>query len=248
MKLLLVNPNTTQAVTDAVLLAARAVARPGTTLKAVTGRFGPVVIGSRAENALAAHGALQLVAEHSGDCDAVVLAVSLDTGLWACRELLHVPVIGMTEAGLLMGCNVATRIGIVTYGRRMGPLYRELAGGYGLASRVAGMATLDVTPQQTFSDPQQVHDAALAAARQLVERDGAEAVLLAGAAMAAMAPTLQAHIDVPLLDGVACAVALAEAQVALKLPKARSGSVSPTGGRTVLGVSPELTHLFADTP
>ena len=248
MKLLIINPNTTQAVTDAVLLAARVVARPGTELKAVTGSFGPVVIGSRAENALAAHSVLQLVADHAGDCDAVVLAVSLDTGLWACRELLQVPVIGMTEAGLLMGCNVATRIGIVTYGRRMGPLYRELAEGYGLASRVAGIATLDVTPQQTFSDPQQVHDAALAAARQLVERDGAEAVLLAGAAMAAMASSLQPHLDIPLLDGVACAVALAEAQVALKLPKARSGSVSPTGGRTVLGVSPALTQLFANTP
>jgi allantoin racemase len=248
MKLLLVNPNTTQAVTDAVLLAARAVARPGTELKAVTGSFGPVVIGSRAENALAAHSMLQLVAEHAADCDGVVLAVSLDTGLWACRELLPVPVIGMTEAGLLMGCNLATCIGVVTYGRRMGPLYRELAEGYGLASRLAGIATLDVTPQQTFSDPQQVHDAALAAARRLVERDGAEAVLLAGAAMAAMASTLQAQIDVPLLDGVACAVALAEAQVALKLPKARSGSVSPTGGRTVLGVSPALTALFARQP
>ena len=31
----------------------------------------------------------------------------------------------------------------------------------------------------------------------------------------------------------------------MKLPKARSGSVSPTGGRTVLGVSPPLSALFA---
>ena len=248
MKLLLINPNTTQAVTDAVLVAARAAARPGTELKAVTGSFGPVVIGSRAENALAQHCVLQLAAVHAGDCDAVVLAVSLDTGLWACRELLHVPVIGMTEAGLLMGCSLGTRIGMITYGRRMGPLYREIAESYGLASRLAGIATLDVTPQQTFSDPQRVHAATLAAARQLVERDGAEAVLLAGAAMASMAAALQPELDVPLLDGVACAVALAEAHAALELPKTRTGSVSPTGGRTVLGVSPQLTALFAGKP
>ena len=244
MKLLLINPNTTQAVTDAVLVAARAAARPGTDLKAVTGSFGPVVIGSRAENALAQHSVLELAAVHAGDCDAVVLAVSLDTGLWACRELLRVPVIGMTEAGLLMGCSVGTRIGLITYGRRMGPLYREIAESYGLASRLAGIATLDVTPQQTFSDPQRVHAATLAAARQLIERDGAEAVLLAGAAMASMAAALQPELDVPLLDGVACAVALAEAHAALGLPKARSGSVSATGGRTVLGVSAQLTALF----
>jgi allantoin racemase len=248
MKLLLVNPNTTQAVTDAVLAVARSVARPGTELKAVTGSFGPVVIGSRAENALAQHSVLQIVAEHAAHCDAVVLAVSLDTGLWACRELLPVPVIGMTEAGLLMGCNLATRIGVVTYGRRMGPLYRELAESYGLAGRLAAIETLDVTPQQTFSEPQRVHDAALAAARQLVDHDGAEAVLLAGAAMANIAATLQPLMDVPLLDGVSCAVALAEAQAALKLPKARIGSVSSISGRAVLGVSPQLSALFLGKP
>lgn len=245
MKLLLINPNTTQAVTAVVLAAAGAAARPGTELCAVTGSFGPVVIGSRAENALAQHSVLQLAADHARDCDAVVLAVSFDTGLWACRELLRVPVIGMTEAGLLMGCNLATRIGIVTYGRRMGPLYRELVEGYGLASRLAGIATIDATPQQTFSEPQQVHAAVVAAAQRLVAHDGAEAVLLAGAAMAGLAATLQRQVDVPLLDGVACAVVLAEAQAGLRLPKARSGSVSATGGRAVHGVSASLTALFA---
>ena len=110
------------------------------------------------------------------------------------------------------------------------------------------IATLGITPQQTFSDPQAVRDAALAAARQLVQQDGAEAVLLAGAAMAAMATDLQREIDVPLLDGVACAVALAEAHAGLNLPRARSGSVSGTGGREVRRVSPELASLFAQRP
>lgn len=248
MKLLLVNPNTTQAVTDAVLAAASAAARPGTELRAVTGTFGPVVIGSRAEDALAQHSVLQLVAEHSDGCDAVMLAVSLDTGLWACRELLRVPVVGMTEAGLRIGCGVATRIGMVTYGRRMGPLYRELAESHGLGSRIAGIATLSVTPQQTFSEPALVRSATLAAARQLVERDGAEAVLLAGAALATMAAALQPELDVPLLDGVACAVAMAEAHASLAVPKACAGSVSATGGREVRGVSPALTALFSGRP
>ena len=245
MRLLLINPNTTHAVTEAVLTAARASARPTTELRAVTAEFGPVVIGSRAENAVASHGVLQLAAQHAHDCDAVVLAVSLDTGLWACRELLDIPVIGMTEAGLLIGNTVATRIGLLTYGRRMGPLYRELAESYGIGARIAGIATLDLAPQQTFSEPQRVRAAVLAAAQQLVERDGAEAVLLAGAAMASMAAVLQPELDVPLLDGIACAVALAEARVGLPLPKAKVGSVSSTGGREVRGLTPALTSLFA---
>jgi allantoin racemase len=190
---------------------------------------------------------LDLAARHAAGCDAVVLGVSLDTALWACRELLDIPVIGMTEAGMLCGMTLATRVGVLTYGARMGPIYRELVESYGLGSRLAGVQTIDVTPQQTFEEPAVVHAAVLAGARVLIERDGAEAVLLAGAAMASMAEVLQRQLPVPLLDGVGCAVALAEAMVALKLPRARTGSVSATGGRAVHGVSPALSALFAKT-
>lgn len=244
MKLLLINPNLTQAVTDAVARAARAVARPGTEIVAVTGEFGPTVIGSRAEHALAAHGVLDLAARHAGDADAVVLAVSLDTALWACRELLEIPVVGMTEAGLLTGCMLGTRIGILTYGARLGPVYRELAESYGLGSRLAGVETLDVTPQQTFAEPQRVRQAVRDGALRLVGQ-GAETVLFAGAAMAELAGQLQPEVPVPLLDGVACAVGMAEMLAGLKPPKPQVGSIGATGGREVAGVSAPLQALFA---
>ncbi|GAA5234203.1 hydantoin racemase [Verticiella sediminum] len=248
MRLLLVNPNTTAAVTGTVMRAAAAVAAAHTELVGVTGGFGPAVIGSRAEEALAQHSVLQLVADHAAGCDAVVLAVSLDTGLWACRELLDIPVIGMTEAGLLMGCTVGTRLGIVTFEHRMQAFYRDLAERHGMASRLAGVATLPVPAERIFDDPQGVHGEIVAACNRLVEQHDAQAVLLAGAVLAGLQPALQADVPVPLLDGVACAVLLAEARATLRLPKARAGSLSPTGGRRVHGVSPALTRLFAGQP
>jgi allantoin racemase len=244
MKILLINPNLTQAVTDRVLQAAQAVARPGTELVAVTGTFGPQVIGSRAENALAAHGVLDLVARHAPGCDAVVLAVSLDTALWACRELLDIPVVGMTEAGLHTAALLVPRFGLLTYGQRLVPVYRELVDGCGLLGRLAAIGAVDVTPEQTFSEPDRVLAAVQAEAQRLVDQ-GAEAVLLAGAAMAAMAPQLQPALPVPLLDGVACAVGLAETLAHQRWPRPRRGSVSPTGCRAVLGVGSELQALFA---
>ena len=244
MKILLLNPNLTQAVTDAVLSAAQAAARPGTELKAVTGTFGPQVIGSRAENALAAHGVLEQVAEHAPGCDAVVLAVSLDTGLWACRELLDIPVVGMTEAGVLTAAMLVPRFAILTYGARLIPVYRELVESYGMGSRLAAVSAVDVTPAQTFSEPERVLAEVRAAALALVQQ-GAEAVILGGAAMAAMAPKLQPQVPVPLLDGITCGVGLAETLVHQRWPRPQVGSVSPTGGRPVHGVSPALQALFA---
>jgi allantoin racemase len=244
MKILLINPNLTQPMTDRVLEAAMAAARPGTVLQAVTGTFGPQVIGSRAEAALAAHGVLDLVAQHAAGCDAVVLAVSLDNSAWACRELLNIPVVGMTEAALYTAALLAPRFGLLTYGQRLLPLYRELVEGAGLVGRLAAMGAVDVTPQQTFDDPEHVLAAVEAEALKLVSQ-GAEAVVLAGAAMSAMAPQLQARVPVPLLDGVACAVGLAETLAHQKWARPRTGSVSGTGGRMVQGVSPALQSLFA---
>lgn len=249
MRLLLINPNTSQPVTDAVLAAASMAASPGTALHTVTGRTGPAVIGSRTEEAIAQREVLELAAEFGAQADAIVLGVSLDTALWPARELMGKPVIGMTEAGLLIGATVASRIGVLTYGRRMAPLYRELVDRHGLTSRLAGIEAVDVSPLDGLASPARAQEAVLAGVVRLVQRDGAEAVVLAGAAMAAMASTLQAHAEVPLLDGVACAVALAEARVRLALPAPRTGSLAPLQDRQSIGLAPALaTQLLGARP
>lgn len=243
MKLLVINPNLTQAVTDAVAAVARNAASPGTDILAITGTFGPQVIGSRTENALAHHGILELAAQHHAGCDAVVLGVSLDTALYALRELLPVPVVGMTEAGLIGASLVATRVGVLTYGRRMVPIYEELVRSHGFAQRLAGVDCVDLPATATFSDPEAVRRLTLAACGRLVER-GAEAVVMAGAAMAGLHATLQADVPVPLVDGIACAVPLAEMLARMKLPKPATGSLAHPGERAVHGVSAALAALL----
>ena len=54
MRLLLINGNTSQSITDRCAAAARAAAGPGTEIVPVTAKRGPKIIGTRAENALAA--------------------------------------------------------------------------------------------------------------------------------------------------------------------------------------------------
>lgn len=243
MKLLVINPNLTQAVTDAVAAVARKAAGPGTEIHAVTGTFGPQVIGSRAENAIAHHGILELAAQHHPGCDAVVLGVSLDTALYALRELLPVPVVGMTEAGLLGASLVATRFGVLTYGRRMVPIYEELVRAHGMSQRVASVDCVDLPATATFTDPDAVRRQTLEACARMLAR-GAEAVVMAGAAMAGLHDKLQPEVPVPLVDGIACAVPLAEMLVRLKLPKPSAGSLASPGAREVHGLSPALAALF----
>lgn len=244
MRLLVVNANTSEIVTEKVAAQARASASPGTEVVAVTGRFGAHVIGTRTEQAIGEHSTVALVAEHATGCDAVVIAVSYDTGLRAARELLPVPVVGMTEAGLLTACMLGGRIGVVTFGRRVRPLYEELVAGYGLAARLAGWRTLE----STAAYQRGAHDALDAelvhAAIDLVEHDGAETVLLTGAVMAGVPGRLQADVPVPLVDGIDCAVRQAELLARLGKPKPRTGSYAAPVPREVTAVDAAIARAL----
>ena len=113
MRLLIVNPNTTQAITGLLAQTARSLASPGTAIKAVTGAFGAQVIASRMEMTIGDYAAFDLAARESGDCDAVIIGASIDSGLRAVRQMFPGPVIGLTEAALHVACMTAGRFGLV---------------------------------------------------------------------------------------------------------------------------------------
>ena len=109
MRILLINPNTTESVTALVADQAGAIAGDAATFVPVTGRFGARYISTRAAAAIAAHAALDVLAEHVAGCDAVYLACFGDPGLAALREISPVPVIGMAEASCLEACKRGRR-------------------------------------------------------------------------------------------------------------------------------------------
>ncbi|WP_170979565.1 aspartate/glutamate racemase family protein [Roseomonas sp. HF4] len=241
MRLLVANANTTEAITQACAEAARVAASPGTEIVAATPRFGPAVISSRAENAIAGHALLELLAEHAGRVDACLLAVSHDTALEAARQMMPCPVVGMTEAACLVGCMAGGRFGLVTFGGV--ETYRELVARHGLTSRLAGLAGVDATPPEAVADPEGVGDKVLDAVARLAA-EGADSVVLAGAALAGFDRRLQARAPVALLDGMACGVRMAEMLVAMALPKPRQGSFAACAARPSVGLSPALAALL----
>lgn len=242
MRILVANANTTVAISELCAAAARAAAAPGTEIVAATPRFGPAVISTRTENAIASHGLLSLLAEHAdGSVDGALLAVSHDTALEAARQMMPCPVVGMTEAACFAACLVGVRFGLVTFGGV--ETYRERIALHGLSSRLASLVGVDATPQETVRDPDGV-------ARKMQEgiaravAEGSDAVILGGAALAGMAPRLQPDSPVPLLDGIACGVKLLEMLVALKLPKPSAGSLKAPSGRESVGLDDALARML----
>jgi allantoin racemase len=240
MRLLIANSNTTAAVTDGMVAAGRAVAAPGTEIRGANARFGPSIVGTRTEAAIATHGLIDLLAAEAAGTDAVLIGMSLDAGLLAARELLEVPVLGMTEAAMLTACMLAPRFGLLVMGQAGIVTGRELVEGYGLERRLAGIRMVDATPQDILAAPEAFHAPLLAAAQALVEQDGADAVVLMGAVLAIMPPVLRDRVPVPLLEGIACGVPLLEALVRMGLRAPQAGTLQTPRGRQTVGLGAAL--------
>ncbi len=245
MRLLLLNANTSDFVTSKVAAAARDVASPGTEIVPVTGEFGARVIGTRTEMAIGEHAAVQLLAKHGPGCDAVVVAVSWDTGVRAGRELLAVPVVGITEAALVTAAQLGGRFGFVTFDGRSKALYAEMIAASGFGPRVAGWRVVGSKAAFAPGDTAALETMIVAAVEELVARDGAEVAILLGAVMGGVARRLQPGARVPLLDGVTCGVLQAEALVRLGAAKARAGTYAAPGAREQVAVDPAIAAAFA---
>jgi allantoin racemase len=133
---------------------------------------------------------------------------------------------------------------VLTYGKRVIPIYADLVAGYGLDRRVVRVDAIDFPPEAAFRERKRVLAGIVDTARALVEREGAEAIVLAGAAMAGFKDELQPHCPVPLIDCMSTAVPLAEMLVKLNLPRPQAGSLRHPGPRTIDNVDPKLAALF----
>ena len=247
MRVLLINPNITDSVSDLIRAEARRSASPGTEIEVLTARFGVAYIETRFEALVGAYATAELAAEHCHQADAVVVAAFGDPGLTGLRELLPVPVTGMTEAALASAHLLGHRFSIIAISQRIQAWYREVVESHGFGDRLASIRALD-RPISSIGGVQEEHQQALKdLAERAVAEDGAEVLILAGAPLAGLARSLQGQLPVPVVDGVSSAVRHAETLAALKPGRARRGSFALPPAKPNRGL-PEAIARLLDSP
>jgi allantoin racemase len=246
MRLLLVNPNISGSVSDLIRSEAQRSASPGTEVEVLTAPFGVAYIETRFEALVGAYATAQVAAENVARFDAAVVAAFGDPGLAGLRELLPVPVTGMTEAALATAHLLGHRISIIAISQRIQAWYREVVESYGFSGRLASIRALD-RPISAIGGVQQEHAEALKAlAERAVAEDGAEVIVLAGAPLAGLARSLHGQLPVPVVDGVSSAVRHAESLVALRPCRALRGSFALPPEKPNKGLPSAIAALLAN--
>ncbi len=240
--LLVINPNTSVAVSALLHGNAQRIAGAGTRVQTVTARFGAPYISCEASYAVAGHAALDIWAASTApgqpEFDSVLLACFGDPGLMALRESSAAPVTGLAEAAFLAAAGIG-RFAIVTGGSRWKPMLERLARNLGFGAQLAGIHTVLETGAELARDPLAARSILQAACQCAAERFDAQCIILGGAGLAGMAQGVQPAVSVPVIDSVEAGVrhALAAASTPA-LPRQPFGFAWH-------GVSPELTALGA---
>ncbi len=178
MRILVINPNTTAAMTSDIEAQARRYAQPDSEIEAISPRWGPASIEGHLEDELAAVATLEAVAERASDYDGVIIACYGDPGLYAAREVSPVPVVGIAEASMLMACMVAHRFSVVTVLPRIKPLVEDVVARYGLRGRCASVRATSLAVLDIERDPDAAQREITAEASKAIASDGAEAICL----------------------------------------------------------------------
>ncbi|MGW5316774.1 aspartate/glutamate racemase family protein [Nocardia thailandica] len=236
MRIRVVNPNTTVAMTALALRCARAAAAPGTRVDAATSADGPVSIESHYDEALSVPGLLAEIRRGEADgVDAYVVACFGDPGLDAARELAAGPVIGTAEAALRTATHLGRGFSVVTTLARTLGRAEDLTVRYGVDRFCRGLHACDLPVLDLETDPD-ARKIVTEACRAAVAADRSDAVVLGCAGMADLTAHITAEIGVPVIDGVAAATLTAQSLLTQGLRKSGRGEFAAPPAKPYTGM------------
>lgn len=226
MRVCLLNPNSTEAMTDEMVAAARAVASPGTEIEGVTASEAPATIEGYRDEAIAA-AAVAAIVEGSGErFDAFVIACFGDPGLHAARESFAGPVVGIAEASFMLAVALGHRFAILTNTAPDIPEMEELVRRHGFAERFSGVEAAALGVAEADADREAAFPAYEAAGRAAIAR-GAEVLCLGCGPMLGLRERLEESLGAPVIEPAPAGIAIAEALLRLGLATSKLGAFRP---------------------
>jgi allantoin racemase len=235
MRILVINPNTTESMTETIAKTAREYASAGTEIVPLTPLFGADGIDCNFESLLSAVAVMDRVATYDQPFDAVVMAGFGEHGREGLQEITDVPVIDIAESS----AHVAQMIGrlysvVTTLDRSIGSIEDRLLTA-GLANRCASVRAVGMSTLELDQNPAAGIAAIVEQARRAVEDDRAEVICLGCGGMAGLDKAITKTLGVPVVDPVAAGVRLAEAIVGLGLSTSKVRTYAAPEPRTITG-------------
>jgi Asp/Glu/hydantoin racemase len=215
MRILVINPNSTEAVTRGIDQAVEPLRMTGgPALDCVTLKEGPPGIETQQHVDSVVQPLLNLVRAKDGEYAAFVIACYSDPGLHSVREATKKPVLGISECGILTALTLGHRFGVIAILEKSIPRHLRYVGALGVTERLAGELAVGI-PVVELSNEEKTFRRMVEVGKALRERHGADVVVMGCAGMARYRKPLQDEIGIPVVEPTQAAVAMAIGRVRL---------------------------------
>jgi Asp/Glu/hydantoin racemase len=205
-RIVLVNPNTSAALTTLMVEIARERASANVQIEGLTAAFGAPLITCDAELDEAADAVCALAQELAQRADAVVVSAFGDPGADNLARSLRLPVIGIAEAGMRAAAANGRRFAVVTHTGRLVKRMAQRAEEVGLGTHCVGVLATKGDPVALMAAPAELERGLLALAKRAVAELGAQAIVIGGGPLGRSAIALRGKVGVPVVEPIPEAV------------------------------------------
>jgi allantoin racemase len=214
-KILVVNPNSTEAVTRAIDEACEPLRMPGgPQIEVVTLKEGPPGIETQQHVDGVIPHLLRLLSERERQYAAFVIACYSDPGLHSLREATTKPVLGISECGILTALTLGQKFGVIAILDKSIPRHLRYMGALGVMDRLAGELAVGL-PVVELSNEEKTFGRMVTVGKALRETHGANVIVMGCAGMARYRKPLQQAVGIPVVEPTQAAVAMAIGRVRL---------------------------------
>ncbi|MEP5151541.1 aspartate/glutamate racemase family protein [Planktotalea sp.] len=207
MSIIVINPNSNDAVTEGL----RASLSAFPDVVCLTLSEGPFGIESQRDSDSVIVPMLALMKQRQ-DASAFVIACYSDPGIDAAKEMSPVPVFGIQEAGTAMAMCRTDTFGVIAIGQPSILRHRKYMRRLGVLDRLAGERALNMSVDDTARGAN-TFERMVEVGRELIDKDGAESLILGCAGMAQHRANLEKALGVPVIDPTQAAVAMAHGTI-----------------------------------
>ncbi len=214
-RILVINPNSTEAVTRGIDEACVPLRIPGgPEIDCVTLKEGPPGIETQQHVDGVISPLLDLVRKKEKQYAAFVLACYSDPGLHSLREATKKPVLGISECGILTALTLGQKFGVIAILKQSIPRHLRYVSALGVSGRLAGELPVGLRVVE-LSDEKKTFRRMVEVGKALRDAHGADVVIMGCAGMARYRKPLQDAIGIPVVEPTQAAVAMAIGRVKL---------------------------------
>ena len=214
-RILVINPNSTEAVTRGIDQAVEPLRMPGgPAIDCVTLKEGPPGIETQQHVDGVIAPMLNLMRAKESQYAAFVIACYSDPGLHSLREATRKPVLGIAECGILTALTLGQRFGVIAILEKSVPRHLRYIGALGLTARLAGDLPIGLGVT-ALADSNTTLTRMIEVGRTLRDDHGADVLVMGCAGMAGYRAELEAAVQLPVVEPTQAAVAMALGRVRL---------------------------------